>query len=219
MLVRHMPPTPALTTSTRTAKGFTRPHQVQHELAMSDTPAHLVHGLAYNLMLVSSPPPPPPLSFPPNQSAMCLIIRPHQVRDRAALLGTHLVPGFAYDLMLVRRTPSIPSPSPASFHQIRWRHWRHLLHEFKDRAAMFSTHAHLVPGLAHDLMLVRYLPRPPPPPLFMKSESNIGIIMPHQCEDRAAMFGTHAHLVPGLAHDLMLVRYPKPPPPPFHQVS
>ncbi len=43
-------------------------------------------------------------------------------------------------------------------------------------------------------------------PVFVLSAGNDGIIMPHQCEDGAAMFGTHAHLVPGLAHDLMLVR-------------
>ncbi|KAK9821667.1 hypothetical protein WJX74_006400 [Apatococcus lobatus] len=41
-------------------------------------------------------------------------------------------------------------------------------------------------------------------PVFAISAGNDGIIMPHQVEDGAAMFGAHAHRIPGLAHDLML---------------
>ena len=44
------------------------------------------------------------------------------------------------------------------------------------------------------------------PPVFVLGSQNDAMIMPHQIRDAADFFGTQAVMLPGVAHDVMLVR-------------
>ena len=44
------------------------------------------------------------------------------------------------------------------------------------------------------------------PPVMVLGGQNDAIVMPHQIRDAADFFGTQAVILPGLAHDVMLVR-------------
>lgn len=46
----------------------------------------------------------------------------------------------------------------------------------------------------------------PLPPVWVLGAADDAMIMPHQVREVADFFGTQAVLVPGVAHDLMLVR-------------
>lgn len=50
------------------------------------------------------------------------------------------------------------------------------------------------------------LGRSPLPPVWVMGAAEDAIIMPHQIHDAADFFGTEAVLLPGVAHDVMLVR-------------
>ena len=44
------------------------------------------------------------------------------------------------------------------------------------------------------------------PPVYVLGAQGDAMIMPHQIRDAADFFGTQAVMLPGLAHDVMLVR-------------